>query len=436
MGGFDSLKVLLISHNPITTYNNMGKTFMALFSAFQPEELCQLYLYPTIPDTEQCKAYYRFTDMDALHSIVDKRRVGECVVPDTRQHSLFRSAKEEKTYRAPRNRSNWMRFCRDIVWKMANWNNAALKEWMDQQSPDLVFAAVGKQELLYDIAMAIAKQRDIPLVSYVCDDYYYSDAGRSPLQKLQKKRLRRKTEELMKASALTVTICRELTERYAETFGVKAETVMTCPVIHARSYVGFEKALRTKRLVYMGNIEAGREQSLLELGETLHKVNQTGTEKGMLEIYTGEKRPEVLDRLSVCPSIRLHGFVTGKDYEAAFEGADAFVHVEAFDEKNRERVRYSVSTKIIECLASGKPLLAYGPEDVASMAYLKRNNCAILAQSRKKLPFAVKMVLTQEPMRQELVINAQQTAQQESGNSQRLHDLLEGVLGINVNSDR
>ena len=29
------MKVLLLSHNPVTTYNNMGKTFLSLFSAFR-----------------------------------------------------------------------------------------------------------------------------------------------------------------------------------------------------------------------------------------------------------------------------------------------------------------------------------------------------------------------------------------------------------------
>lgn len=53
------MKVLLLSHNPVTTYNNMGKTFLSLFSAFRPEELCQLYLYPAVPDTACCGSYYR-----------------------------------------------------------------------------------------------------------------------------------------------------------------------------------------------------------------------------------------------------------------------------------------------------------------------------------------------------------------------------------------
>ena len=59
------MKVLLLSHNPVTTYNNMGKTFLSLFSAFRPEELCQLFLYPAVPDTACCGSYYRFTDRPA-----------------------------------------------------------------------------------------------------------------------------------------------------------------------------------------------------------------------------------------------------------------------------------------------------------------------------------------------------------------------------------
>lgn len=89
---------------------------------------------------------------------------------------------------------------------------------------------------------------------------------------------------------------------------------------------------------------------------------------------------------------------------------------------------YSVSTKIIECLASGRPLLAYGPEDIASMAYLRRNDCAALACSRQELPATVRAVLTQEPYRAELVGHAMAVSGREAGNSRRLHQLLEGVL--------
>ena len=200
------MKVLLISHNPITTYNNMGKTFLALFSDFRPDELCQLYLYPTVPDTNHCESYYRFTDRDALRSLADRRVVGSEVFPDLEHHIEFSSEKEERIYRASRNQGGVARLGRDVVWSLSHWNNAALNEWLDQQAPDLVFAAVGEQELLYNVAMTVARQRGLPLIAYVCDDYYYSSGNGGLIQGLRRKRLRGKIRELMRTAALTVTI--------------------------------------------------------------------------------------------------------------------------------------------------------------------------------------------------------------------------------------
>ena len=56
------MKALIISHNPITTHGSMGKTMLTLFSAFKKEELCQLYIYPSLPDIDFCNAYFRVTD--------------------------------------------------------------------------------------------------------------------------------------------------------------------------------------------------------------------------------------------------------------------------------------------------------------------------------------------------------------------------------------
>ena len=63
------MKVLIISHNPLCTYNAMGKTLASLFSRFSREELCQLYIYPSYPDMDLCSSYFRVTDKEVLHSI-------------------------------------------------------------------------------------------------------------------------------------------------------------------------------------------------------------------------------------------------------------------------------------------------------------------------------------------------------------------------------
>ena len=422
------LKVLLISHNPITTYNNMGKTFLSLFSAFKPEELCQFYLYPTIPDADCCGSYYCFTDHDALRSVTCRNIVGGEITPNLKSHNEFTNEKEERTYRAVSSHTELARLGRDIIWSISNWNNSNLNAWLDFQSPDIIFVAPGDQELLYDIAITISEERSLPIVAYICDDFYFSEFNEGAFSILRRKRLCRKIEELMRKAALVITICPELAERYYKTFGVNTADLMTCPISQIVSNKPTSKEQSHCNLTYMGNLSYGRGQSILEIGGALESINKCNNSEYSFDVYTGNEYPEILEQLSLCPTIRLHDFVTGDAFKGAFNSADVFVHVESFEEKNRERVRYSISTKIIECLASGRPLLAYGPEDVASMAYLRRNKCAILAQSQEELTAAVRNVLTQETLKKSIVDNALQTAQHEAENSQRLHDLLEGVL--------
>lgn len=422
------MKVLLLSHNPVTTYNNMGKTFLSLFSVFSPAELCQLYIYPAVPDTACCGSYYRFTDREALHSIWDRNAVGGEISPNLENHDKFANKTEERTYSSARSHSEPMRLARDLIWRLSRWDHLGLKAWLDREKPDVLFVAPGKQELLYGIALTLARERHIPIVSYICDDFYFLQGQNAFWTKLRQKRLRRRITALMQETSLAVTICPELAARYHETFGVSATDVMTCPPFSVLPYAAPGAKASCRRLTYMGNLGCGRGQPLLELGQALDALNRQDGTEFTLEIYTDHKYPELLERLASCPAIHLHGFVTGEAYRAAFDSADAFVHVEAFDAENRERVRYSVSTKIIESLASGRPLLAYGPEDVASMAYLRRNDCAALACSRQKLSAAIKAVLTQGSYRRALVERAAAAAGREAGNSTRLHALLERVV--------
>ena len=58
--------------------------------------------------------------------------------------------------------------------------------------------------------------------------------------------------------------------------------------------------------------------------------------------------------------------------------ADVVLHVESFDEKSIETVKYSFSTKIIDCLQSGSQILGVGPSRIASIEYLKKVDGAMV----------------------------------------------------------
>lgn len=379
------MKVLIISHNPVGTANNMGKTFLSLFSGFAREELCQLYIYPTLPDSDCCGAYYRITDKDVLRSLACFRQPGGPVAPEkiSRSNALFENPADEGFYRSRKNKKPLRRLLRDAMWAMSRWHGSGLKQWLDREKPACIFVAPGTAGFLYDMAMEIAEARQIPIVTYICDDYYFTKVPGGLLGRFQHCRLRARIEKLIGSSDRLVVICPELAEAYTARFGIPASVVMTgtaYPVARAPRVRDEPRVIS-----YFGNIRCGRNRSLAEIGRELDRINREENTHRVLRIYTAEKDGQILSVLEGIASVELPGYISGVEFEQALRDAELLLHTEGFAPEDVDRVRHSLSTKIADSLASGVPLLAYGPAEVASMGHLLRNRCAVTAVTREQL---------------------------------------------------
>lgn len=404
------MKILIISHNPISPQSNMGKTFLSLFSAFEKQELCQLYIYPTIPNVDRCASYYRVTDKEILKSLicfrkaggeVDKGRICEFA-------GVYENAGDEALYRSRKNKKPLRRLLRDAMWGMARWYHSDMKTWLVKEQPECIFVAPGVAKFLYNIAITIAEDLGIPIVTYICDEYYFVKTPRGLTDALRLKLLKSKMEALMERSAHLLVISDELRQAYSEKFGLEATVLMTgagIPVAEKASAVS-----EPCEICYFGNIRCNRYLSLCDVGRELDAINKTLGREYKLKIYTAEKDEQILKELSQYCSIELCGFVTGQAFEEAFQHSQLLLHVEAFDEESIDFVQHSVSTKIADSLASGIPLLAYGPERISSMRHLLRHECAITAASKDKLGNMLLTAFTSETVRTEVVRNALKTA--------------------------
>lgn len=426
------MKVLIISHLPVATQNNMGKTFLSLFSQFGREELCQLYIYPAIPDVDRCSSFYRVTDKDILRSIVSGKKAGgevnRALIGSSQ--GLYEHAEDETFYRSRKNKSALRRILRDMMWKMGHWYNGNLTAWLEKEKPDCIFVAPGAAKFCYDFALEIAGKRDIPVVSYICDEYYFVRRPDEPLDRFRLKLLQRKMEKLMEESACVVTICDELKEAYGRRFGVKAVTLMTGT---SWEIAAEPKIVTSPRSVcYFGNIRCNRYISLGQIGRELDRINEERGTDLKLKIYTSEKDPEILGTFRDIRSAELCGFVTGAEFEKVFSSAELLLHTEAFDEASIDFVQHSVSTKIADSLASGIPLLAYGPESVSSMKHLLRYNCALTALSEDELRPMLEKAFFDEGVRRSAAENALAAARECHGKDTagiRLRVLLEKICG-------
>lgn len=377
------MKVLLVSHNPVSMNQNMGKTILTLFSAFHRDELCQLYIYPSIPDVDACSSFYRITDKDILKSYYRFHVYGQRVEAVPGKGAIFENPSDQKLYRHKNNHAAWKCIARDGMWKHAKWYNDELETWLDEQKPTCIFVAPGRAKLLYDIAMQLADGMNIPIITYLCDDFYFTQQTTKITGKLYQYLLRKKTGALMQRTKKCITICDAIEERYANRFPVPFQTIMTAsshPIAQKIKDVS-----QPSEIVYMGNIRCGRYRSLAEIGRELDLINDEIGGSYCLKIYTGEQNLEVLKSFDGIKSIQMCGFVTGEKFSRAFWGADILLHVESFEPEDVDRVRYSVSTKIADSLASGICLFAYGPSDVASIQYLEKEQCGVICTKQSEL---------------------------------------------------
>ncbi|MBQ3356279.1 MAG: hypothetical protein IJG45_04110 [Oscillospiraceae bacterium] len=425
-------KVLIISHNPLTTYHNMGMTLLQLFHAYPREKICQIYIYPTIPDLDRCASFFRVTDKDVLNSYMSFFRVkGREIDPsqiDTARHEMYERPQDEKLYKNPKNKRASRMLLRDLMWKCTHWYNDTMKQWLDEQKPEAIFVAPGPGKFLYDIALKISKDRNLPIVTYICDEYYFVDRAAQPLMRLQQRQLQKKIAKLLGRSAHLITICDELKTDYETYFHIPTTVLMTGSTLPAADAPRTETAPQS--ITYLGNIGLGRSSSLVQIGRTLDELNDENGTSFRLKIYTAEKDESILSAFDEIRSVELCGFVFGEEFAKTLCGAQLLLHTESFRPEDIAAVRHSVSTKIANCLASGVCLIAYAPEQVASVQHLLRNRCAIVCTSSELLKKTLLTALTDENARRIAAENAIQTARKwhnAETNGQKFSEIMESI---------
>lgn len=424
------MKVLLISHNPISDQSNMGKTFLSLFSKFDREELCQLYIYPVIPNAHRCASYYRITDKDALRSVFRLRKAGG-EVPAQRiseNQGLYEKAGDQAFYKNRKNKSALRRLLRDALWTLAPWYSRDLRAWLERENPECIFVAPGVAKFLYDFAIRIGKERNIPVVTYICDEYYFVKQPEQLLDRLRLKLLQRKMEALMGATSHLVVISQELKEAYGSRFGLDTTVLMTGAAALAETP---KTVTAAENLCYFGNVRCNRFVPLGQIGRALDRINREAGTQYRLKIYSAEQDPRILDTFRDIASVELQGFVSGEAFERAFREADLLLHTEAFDDASMEFTQHSVSTKIADSLASGIALFAYGPAEISSMAHLLRNRCAIAVTDPEKLEDTLKNALSDGQLREQtagLALSAARAYHDTDKNSSLLRQILEQAV--------
>ncbi len=378
-------RILIISHNAFSTFQNMGKTLDRLFKTFRKDNLFQLYFHSSFPNLDKCASIYRITDSDITNKILRKSTVVGRTIESKEisiNNNLFDDKLSEK-YHLAKKKWKYLYVIRDILWKTNIWDNNKLHEWIEKTKPKTIFFAAGDAIFPYVITLKLSEMYNLPIITYYTDDYFFYNKNTSFLGGIFHKELKKNIKKICERSSHTIFISESMQEAYTNE-GIllnKSSVVMT----------PYENQIKPKemrngilKLVFAGNISLNRWKTLKSIGDTLIDINKNGV-KATLYVYSGSQEYTAIEHLKNNEGVKFMGNVSSEELERIYIDSDILVHVESFEKGDTERVKHSISSKIPDYLASNRLIIACGPKDVASIEYLQRHNAAICVTNESDL---------------------------------------------------
>jgi glycosyltransferase involved in cell wall biosynthesis len=260
-------------------------------------------------------------------------------------------------------------------------SRSQLKARIAEFAPDLVvYRPVPDTPHLHALAMEVIGVHDVPLVTWIMDDW---PAALKLRDAPQFEVLDRDISSLFQQSVGALSIGTAMSSAFSKRYGLEFEPIANGIERMDWDWSTVREPSAEVLIRYSGSLaqDMGLE-SLLGVAEAVEALGGEGLNV-TFEIKTRKFWAERAGE-------RFRGFnrtrvsteeLSTADYRKWLSRADIALICYNFDEASKAYVRYSVANKLPECLVSGAALLAIGPPDIATMDLLRSLDCSIQVET-------------------------------------------------------
>lgn len=400
-------RVLVVSNNCFSKGGSNGRTLANFFKGWPKKNLAQFYISNEIPDSEVCDKYFRVTDKEVLKSFFyggEKGTVVELKVNGNFSNKFNKNIKVKKT--------PLKCLLREFVWRTERWRGRKFDEWVYNFNPELILIQSGDSAFMINIATKLSKKFQVPLIIYNSEGYYFKEKNyfrdsswQGVFYPIFIRQYKKSFEKMIEKSSYSIYSCDMLKDSYDRKFNNKSETIMTA--------TDFNKSINDNKCVnneftvsYLGNLNVGRHESLIEIAECLQEID----EKIYLDIYGKVDDKKIISDLVKCKGIRYKGMISYDEVISTMKKSNLLIHAENFGEFYKWDLKYAFSTKIADSLASGTCFFVYSPIEMASTEYLWRNKYECLAIEKNELKSKLNKVINDKNFREKCIKQASKLA--------------------------
>lgn len=394
-------KILVISMNSFSKTKNNGKTLETIFESYPKNCLAHIYFILEEEDLSFCNQSLRFHIYEAFDNVfrLKKRDYGTILNNENNLpnncNKKYRKIVNKKYLKNQKyskmnipvniehiKKKNNLVY--EILWFHQKWYLEKIKAYIDKVKPDIIFYQSNMYSFLHKLVIKIAKEFDLPIIVQCTDDYTIPHIPKSFVNKFLTKYYLYNFKKILNISNTLLAISDEMAEEYSKKF-FKGKSYIFSNFVERNNSIDNSYLNDTKRIIYAGNLGLNRWKTILSLGKAIDMFNSSNNStKYVIDIYSADcLSVEMEENFKNVNSIIFHGFLSSNNLTEEIQKANFLLCCESFDIVSKRVTRLSISTKIGEYICAGKCIIAIGPEDVASIKYLKRNNLANVITSNE-----------------------------------------------------
>lgn len=415
-------KVLVISNNSFSLSNSNGRTLGLLFKGWPKDKLAQFCITTDGPDWDICDYYFCVSDRQVLKSTLTFKAVKRNNLKEYQGMNVIPKTKRIK-------RTPIKSLIRHLLWDLGIWKMGDFNKWVAEFSPEIVLIQSGDTAFTHDLARRISDRFNSILVFFNTEGIYFMkkqylykgvfDNLFFPIYHyIYKNSYKRAMQRASYAFYLNDLIKRD----NDLAFNVPGEVIYNTSELTPTPFV-FNQTSPT--ISYFGNFGYHRYMVLIEVANTLKSLDIDIK----FNVY-GKGFPEAEDMLKECEAINFYGFVSYDRIKDIIGSSDILLHVESPDKQFHEVLKYGFSTKIADCLSSGRPFLLYSSPNIACAQYIINNQCAWFAHNSEEIKEAIQSIVFDPEVRSKTLDKAMQVAKCNhslEGNSKRFQRRLSSL---------
>ncbi len=256
-----------------------------------------------------------------------------------------------------------------------------LINWVHEFKPDVIYGHCSDLNSVRFLR-SMQKALGLPIVLHIMDDWFATQYKQNLAARCLRPYYLAEVKKLVSSADTVLGICKEMAEDYEKRYSRELQW-LPMPVDLSEYKVTARKQWDVGspfRFRYGGRVGWAIQDCLNDLADAIHSLAQEGVNLSFDIVTT--RTNDVPPKCLLFPEVNVQSPKPLSDLPRLQAEADVLVICFDFDTVSFRQARFSMPAKMAPCMASGTPVLVYGPAGLPVVEYARREGWGKVVDKR------------------------------------------------------